>query len=60
MKKSWKYKVAKATAGNYKLNKKILRLKASWDEVNAILNGAVNKKKKRKQKARLENSRGMV
>jgi len=46
MKKSWKYKVAKATAANYKLNKKILRIKASWDEVSSILNGAVDKKKK--------------
>lgn len=46
MKRSWKYKIAKATGANQKLNKKILRIKASWDEVNSILNGAVNKKKK--------------
>lgn len=48
MKKSWKYKIAKTTGGNYKLNKKILRIKASWDEVDGILNGAVKKKRKHK------------
>lgn len=46
MKKSWKHKVAKATGSNYKLNKKALQLKRSWDEVEGILNSAVKRKKK--------------
>lgn len=41
----WKYKMAKATGSNYKLNKKVLQLKKSWDEVQGILSHA-NKKKK--------------
>lgn len=45
MTKSLKSKIARATACNYKLNKKIVRLKCSWDEVEAILNGAIKKKK---------------
>lgn len=46
MKKNWKQKIAKATGHNHKLNKKALQLKRSWDEVEAILNGAVKKKKR--------------
>ena len=46
MKKSWKCKIAKATGGNYNLNKKMCRLKSSWDEVEKILNGAAKRKKK--------------
>ncbi|NLL74051.1 MAG: hypothetical protein GX237_11065 [Clostridiales bacterium] len=45
MKKDWKYKVAKITGGNYKLNKKVMGLKKSWDEVEGILNGSQKKKK---------------
>lgn len=46
MKKGWKMKVAKITGANQKLNKKIMRLKASWDEVEDILNKSVKKKKR--------------
>lgn len=46
MKKGLKHKISKATGGNYKLNKKALELKRSWDEVEAILNNVQTKKKK--------------
>jgi hypothetical protein len=46
MKRSWKYKIAKITGGNPNLNKKICRLKCSWDEVEKILNGAGKRKRK--------------
>lgn len=46
MSKSWKSKVAKATGGNRNLDRKIMKMKASWDEVEGILNKAVKKKKK--------------
>lgn len=47
MKKDWKYKVAKATGGNQSFDKRILKLKSSWDEVEGILNSSVKKKKKK-------------
>ena len=43
---SWKLKVARATGSNYKLNKKIMQIKRSWDEVEGILNKAAKKKRK--------------
>lgn len=46
MKKKLKNKISRATGCNYKLNKKILQLKRSWDEVECILNNVVNKKKR--------------
>lgn len=46
MNKKIKFKLAKATGGNYKLNRKIMQLKRSWDEVEGILNGASKKKRK--------------
>jgi hypothetical protein len=46
MKKNWKSQIAKATGGNQKLDKKVMSLKSSWDEVEGILNKAVKKKKK--------------
>jgi hypothetical protein len=46
VKKNWKSKVAKATGGNHNLDKKVLRLKSSWDEVEGLLNKTVKKKKK--------------
>jgi len=46
VKKSWKSQVARATGGNHKLDKKVISLKSSWDEVEGILNKAVKKKKK--------------
>lgn len=46
MSQKWKYKVARATGSNYKLNKKIMQLKRSWDEVEGMLNGSVKKKRK--------------
>lgn len=48
MKKNWKYKLAKITGSNYKLNKKIMQLKRSWDEVEGILNQAAKNNKKKK------------
>lgn len=47
MKKNWKWKVAKYTGHNRQLDRKILKLKASWDEVEDILNKSVKKKRKR-------------
>lgn len=49
MKRNWKYKLARLTGYNYKLNKKIMRLKHSWDEVEAILNQTSKKSKKKKK-----------
>ncbi len=46
MKKGVKWKIAKSTGSNYKLNKKALQMKRSWDEVEAILNNAMKHKKK--------------
>lgn len=46
VKKDWKSQVAKATGGNRKLDKKVLKLKSSWDEVQGLLNNSVKKKKK--------------
>jgi len=48
MKRDWKYKLAKITGSNYKLNKKIMRLKRSWDEVESILNQVSKKNNKKK------------
>lgn len=47
MKKGWKLKLAKLTGNNRKLNKRILRLKASWDEVEDILNKSVKPGRKK-------------
>ncbi len=46
MKPNWKYKVAKMTGANRSIDKKILQLKSSWDEVSNALNGSVKKKKR--------------
>ncbi len=46
MKKNWKSKVAKVTGGNQNFDKKIMKMKSSWDEVEGILNSSVKKKKK--------------
>ncbi len=46
MKKDWKSKIAKATAGNRELDRRILGLKASWDEVEGLLNKPAKKKRK--------------
>jgi hypothetical protein len=46
MKKGWKSKVSKATGGNRNLDRRIMKLKSSWDEVEGILNTAVKKKRK--------------
>lgn len=50
MGKSWKSQIAKITGRNQSLDRKFMRLKASWDEVEGILNKAVKKKKKQKKK----------
>ncbi len=47
MKKSWKFKIAKFTGANRNLDRKIFKMKSSWDEVEGILNKAVKKKKKK-------------
>lgn len=47
MKKNWKSKVAKATGGNRSFDRKVLKMKSSWDEVESILNTTVKTKKKR-------------
>lgn len=46
MKKTWKHKLAKATGGSYKLNKKVMQIKRSWDEVEGMLNTSEKNKKK--------------
>lgn len=46
MKKDWKFKVAKITGSNQKFDRKIMKLKASWDEVEGILGKSVKKKKR--------------
>ncbi len=46
MKNNWKSKVARATGGNHKLDRKIMRLKSSWDEVEGMLSKSVKKKKR--------------
>lgn len=45
---SWKAKLARATSGNIELNKKALKMKKSWDEVEKLLQP--NKKTKKKDK----------
>lgn len=47
MKKGWKSQLAKATGGNRNIDRKIMKLKSSWDEVEDILNKSVKKKRKR-------------
>lgn len=46
MNRKLKYKLAKITGRNYKLNKKVMQLKRSWDEVEGIINGPAKKKKR--------------
>jgi hypothetical protein len=46
MKQTWKSKVAKVTGNNRNLDRKVMRMKSSWDEVQKILNTATKKKKK--------------
>jgi hypothetical protein len=46
MKSKLKYKLAKATGCNYKLNKKIMQLKRSWDEVEGMLVGSGKSRKR--------------
>ena len=41
MRRKLKCKIARAFAGNYKLNKKVMQIKRSWDEVESILNGHI-------------------
>lgn len=47
MKNNWKYKLSRVTGGNPKLDRKILKLKSSWDEVEKMLNSSTKKKGKR-------------
>jgi hypothetical protein len=46
--KSIKNRIARATACNRELNKKIICIKRSWDEVNSILNKPNKRKRKHK------------
>lgn len=46
MKKNWKKKISRITGNMRGLDRKILQLKSSWDEVEDILNKSVKKKKK--------------
>lgn len=50
MSKGWKAQIAKFTGRNHSLDRKFMKLKASWDEVESILNKAVKKKKKQAKK----------
>jgi hypothetical protein len=46
MKNDWKLQISKMT-GNYpKIDKKLFRIKRSWDEVAGIINTGIKKKKK--------------
>ncbi len=47
MSKGWKSQIAKITGTNPKVDRKILRIKKSWDEVAGILNKGTKKKKKK-------------
>ena len=46
MKRNWKSQVAKVTGTNQKLDRKVLKMKRSWDEVSDLLNTGMKKKKK--------------
>lgn len=46
LKPTWKAKIAKTTGGNVNLNKSVMKLKSSWDEVEKLLGNAAKKKKK--------------
>mgnify|MGYP001233679597 CR=1 FL=1 len=48
MKRKFKGKIARATATNYKLNRKVLEIKRSWKEVESLLNNATQSKKDKK------------
>ncbi len=47
MKKNWRFKVAKVTGGNQKIDRKFMKLKSSWDEVEGMLNSSVKKRKRK-------------
>lgn len=47
MKSNWKSQVAKVTGTNPKFDRKVLKMKRSWDEVSNLLNSSVKKKKKK-------------
>lgn len=47
MKKKWKGKLAQISNGNLELNRKALKMKRSWDEIDGILD-ALGKGKRRK------------
>ena len=48
MKRKIKGKIARATACNYKMNRKVLEIKRSWEEVESLLNKATYNKKNKK------------
>ena len=48
MKKNWRYRMAKATGSSRSLDRKVLRIKRSWDEVEDILNKTVIRRRKRR------------
>ncbi len=47
MKNNWKSQVARVTGTNPKFDRKVLKMKKSWDEVSSILNSGAKKKKKK-------------
>lgn len=47
MKKSFKSEIAKATSQNIELNKKVLQMKTSWDEVEGLLKSTTKPKKRK-------------
>lgn len=47
MKKKWKGKLAQLSNGNRELNRKALKIKHSWDEVDGILNTLGNRKRRK-------------
>ena len=47
MKSNWKSQAAKVTGTNPKFDRKVLKMKRSWDEVSNLLNSSMKKKKKK-------------
>ncbi|MBO5199611.1 MAG: hypothetical protein J6B85_14025 [Lachnospiraceae bacterium] len=52
MKCSMKRQLARVLGGNVELNRKVLCIKRSWDEVEEILKGAGKKKEEGKRRKR--------
>ncbi len=46
LKSDWKRKAAKFTGGYRGFDRKIMKMKSSWDVVEGMLNGSAKKKRK--------------